>query len=163
MFSEVIFKKSKELLNLCRSAGYLLATAESCTGGLVAGCLTEIPGSSDVVERGFICYSNESKIEQLGVTAELIDTFGAVSAEVAGAMANGAINRSHANLALSITGIAGPGGETKNKPVGLVYLGTSLKAGSVNVIRQEFVGDRQSVRVQAVETALDLMLKRLSI
>ncbi len=164
MFSSELIVKTQELLQLCREAEYLLATAESCTGGLIAGCLTEVPGSSDVVERGYVCYSNAAKIEQLGVDAALIDRHGAVSAEVAAAMADGAIDRSQATLAVSVTGIAGPGGGgTPDKPVGLVYLGTALRSGTSSVVRQIFVGDRRTVRLATVEKAIDLMLQRLQI
>ena len=161
MFSHELTGKAQKLLHLCRTAGQMIVTAESCTGGLIAGCLTEIPGSSDVVERGYVCYSNAAKTEQLGVEAELIDRHGAVSAEVADAMANGALQRSLATLAVSVTGIAGPEGGTPNKPVGLVYLGMALKSGKSSVVRHVFEGDRRTVREATIEKALDLMLQRL--
>ena len=119
MFSLDLLIRAEALLGAYRQTGLRLVTAESCTGGLVAGCLTEIAGSSDVVERGFVTYSNASKQEVLGVSAEVIDRLGAVSAEVALAMAEGALARSRAQVAVSITGIAGPGGATTDKPVGL--------------------------------------------
>ena len=161
MFSSILLSKAQELLQACRTAGHLIVSAESCTGGLIAGCLTEIPGSSDVVERGFVCYSNAAKAEQLGVSAEMIDMHGAVSPEVAGEMASGALRYSHASLAVSVTGIAGPGGGTSDKPVGLVYFGTALKSGGASVERHIFKGDRQTVRELTVEMALDIMLLRL--
>src|SRR5579859_645072 len=109
------------VLDACRAKRLRLATAESCTGGMVAAALTDIAGSSDVVERGFVTYSNEAKTELLGVPSEMIAAHGAVSAQVATAMVQGALARAPVELAVSITGIAGPGGATKGKPVGLVY------------------------------------------
>src|ERR1700685_1989219 len=111
------------VLDACRRAHLTLATAESCTGGMVAAALTDIAGSSDVVERGFVTYSNAAKNELVGVPADLIERHGAVSAEVAAAMAEGALAHAPVDLAVSVTGIAGPGGATPTKPVGLVYLG----------------------------------------
>jgi len=142
-----------------RERGWRLATAESCTGGLVAACLTEIPGSSEVVERGFVTYSNEAKHELLGVSLELLGMYGAVSAEVAEAMAIGALAHAHADVAISLTGIAGPGGATATKPVGLVYLGLALRDGSrpPQTYREWFHGDRATVRRFASERALTLL------
>ena len=112
---------SRSLLDLCRSRKLTIATAESCTGGLVAGALTDIPGSSDVIDRGFVTYSNDAKRTMLGVKATTLDSFGAVSKETATAMAIGALEKAGVDLAVSITGIAGPGGATPGKPVGLVH------------------------------------------
>ena len=123
MFDERLLREAESLLEACRTRGLKLATAESCTGGLIAALLTEIPGSSDVVERGFVTYSNEAKSEELGVPADLIAAHGAVSEPVARAMAEGALAHSHADLAVSVTGVAGPGGGSAAKPVGLVHLG----------------------------------------
>ena len=145
------------LLERYRKAGRRLATAESCSGGMVAARLTDIAGSSDVVERGFVTYSNESKIELLGVSAELLGHYGAVSAQVARAMAEGALARSRADIAISITGIAGPGGAVPGKPVGLVYLGIACKGRETRVERQHFEGDRQAVRASALDRALELL------
>ena len=145
------------LLERYRKAGRRLATAESCTGGMVAARLTDIAGSSDVVERGFVTYSNESKIELLGVSAELLGHYGAVSAQVARAMAEGALAHSRADIAISITGIAGPGGAVPGKPVGLVYLGVASKGHETRVERQHFEGDRQAVRAAALDRALELL------
>ena len=125
-----LVREAAELLDACRSRGLKIATAESCTGGLIAAILTEVPGSSDVFERGFVTYSNEAKTEQLGVLAELIEKHGAVSGEVAQAMANGALGHSRADIAIAVTGVAGPGGGTKAKPVGLVHL-AAARRGSV--------------------------------
>jgi nicotinamide-nucleotide amidase len=145
------------LLERYRKAGRRLATAESCTGGMVAARLTDIAGSSDVVERGFVTYSNESKIELLGVSAEQLGHYGAVSAQVARAMAEGALAHSRADIAISITGIAGPGGAVPGKPVGLVYLGLASKGRETRVERQHFDGDRQAVRAAALDRALELL------
>jgi len=145
------------LLDRYRKAGRRLATAESCTGGMVAARLTDIAGSSDVVERGFVTYSNEAKIELLGVSTELIQHYGAVSAQVARAMADGALAHSRADIAISITGIAGPGGAVPGKPVGLVYLALAAKGRDTRVERQHFDGDRQAVRSAALERALELL------
>ncbi len=145
------------LLERYRKAGRRLATAESCTGGMVSARLTEIAGSSDVVERGFVVYSNESKVELLGVSAEQLGHYGAVSVQVARAMAEGALARSRADVAISITGIAGPGGATARKPVGLVYLGVASKGRETRVERQHFTGDRAAVRAAALERALELL------
>jgi nicotinamide-nucleotide amidase len=141
-----------------RHAGVKLATAESCTGGGIAAALTDIAGSSDVFERGFVVYSNEAKTELLGVPAPLIAKHGAVSQEVAAAMAEGALARSHADLAISVTGIAGPGGGTPTKPVGLVYIGRARRGAVPAVERHVFAGDRAAVRGATVKRALELLL-----
>ena len=145
------------LVERYRRAGRRLAVAESCTGGLVAARLTDIAGSSDVVERGFVTYSNESKVELLGVPADLLQHYGAVSAQVARAMADGALAHSRADVAVSITGIAGPGGATPGKPVGLVYLALARKGSETRVERLHFDGDRQAVRAGALESALEFL------
>lgn len=143
---------------LSREHGLMIATAESCTGGIVAGALTEIAGSSSVLDRGFVTYSNEAKQEMLGVDRALIDTHGAVSEEVARAMADGALEHSNAGLAVSITGIAGPGGATASKPVGLVWFGVARTGQAVRTVREEF-GElgRSQVRERAALTALGLL------
>ncbi len=158
MFDDAIKDRAVAVLDRYRSEGLKLATAESCTGGLIAASLTEIAGSSDVVERGFVTYSDEAKTELLGVPAALIADRGAVSAEVAEAMAEGALAQSHADAAVSVTGIAGPGGGTAEKPVGLVYLGACLRGGDPRHLRRVFPGNREAVRRAALEEALDLAL-----
>ena len=140
-----------------RRAGTKLATAESCTGGAIAAALTDVAGSSDVFERGFVVYSNEAKTELLGVPAALIAKHGAVSEEVASAMAAGALAHSHADMVVSVTGIAGPGGGTPAKPVGLVYIGCARRGGATSVERHVFAGDRAAVRAATVERALEFM------
>ena len=141
----------------CRKRGWRVATAESCTGGLVAAALTAIAGSSDVVERGFVTYSNAAKIESLGVPAETIAAHGAVSAQTTAAMARGAVARTPVDLAVSITGIAGPRGGTPLKPVGLVYLGVARRDGACRVERRVFPGDRGEIRQAALVEALQML------
>ena len=145
------------VLQLCRARGLTLATAESCTGGLIAAALTEIAGSSDVVERGFVTYSNAAKTELLGVPQALIARHGAVSGEVAAAMAEGALAHAPVDLAVSVTGIAGPGGATPGKPVGLVWFGLARRGAPATAERLVFPGDRADVRRAAVARALALL------
>jgi nicotinamide-nucleotide amidase len=152
-----MLKKAEATLEAYRRTGAMIAAAESCTGGLILGCLTEIAGASDVVERGFIVYSNEAKTELLGVSPELIATNGAVSEAVARAMAHGALSRSRATVAVSATGIAGPGGATEAKPVGLVHLAAVRRDGAIAHVREVFSGDREAIRMAAVEVAIDLL------
>jgi len=150
---------SERLLIALADRGLKLVSAESCTGGMIAAALTTLPGASDVFERGFITYSNEAKTELLGVPAELIEAHGAVSAQVAQAMAAGALNHSRADLAVSVTGIAGPGGGSPEKPVGLVYIGIADKQGAATSFRHQFTGDRTEVRRQTVEAAFAHLLQ----
>jgi nicotinamide-nucleotide amidase len=150
---------SESVLSACREARLKLVTAESCTGGLVAAALTDIAGSSDVVERGFVTYSNQAKSELLGIPAAMIAAHGAVSAQVATAMVQGALSRAPVDLAVSVTGIAGPGGATPGKPVGLVYFGIARKGGVARVERHTFHGDRAAIRAAATERALELLLE----
>jgi nicotinamide-nucleotide amidase len=145
------------LLALYRARHLRLATAESCTGGMIAAALTDIAGSSDVVERGFVTYSNEAKTEMLGVPAELIAKFGAVSEQVAREMAAGALRHSRADVSVAVTGIAGPGGGSKEKPVGLVYLAVARKGGETRCERKVFPGDRAAIRRLTVARALELL------
>ena len=153
---------SETVLGICREARLRLATAESCTGGMVAAALTDIAGSSDVVERGFVTYSNEAKTELLGVPAPMIAAHGAVSAQVATAMAQGVLARAPVDLAVSVTGIAGPGGATSGKPVGLVYFGIMRKGGECRVERHNYQGERAAIRSAATERALELLLEAAS-
>jgi len=149
---------AKRVLNLCRARGLHVATAESCTGGLVAAALTEIAGSSDVVDRGFVTYSDDAKRAMLGVPAATLKRFGAVSAQTAKAMAAGALKNSRADLAVSITGIAGPGGGSKQKPVGLVYFAAAGRDGR-RIARKRLYGKigRRQVRQRSVAEALALV------
>lgn len=145
---------------LLQGGGLLLVTAESCTGGGVAQAITEIAGSSEWFERGFVTYSNLSKTEMLGVPAALIAQHGAVSEEVAAAMAEGALASSHAHIALSTTGIAGPGGGVPGKPVGTVCFGWAVRHRTFTE-RLVYAGDRQAVRQQSIERALQGLLRFL--
>jgi nicotinamide-nucleotide amidase len=149
---------ARDLLAAMEARRMTLATAESCTGGLIAAALTAIAGSSSVVTRGYVTYSNEAKTEMVGVPAALFGTVGAVSEDVARAMAEGALRASGADLALSCTGIAGPGGATPGKPVGLVFIGCAAKraAGPAQVARHVFPGDRAAVRAATVAEAFAL-------
>ena len=158
MFPPALFDRAAALLDAYRARNWRIATAESCTGGLVAGLLTEIAGSSDVVERGFVTYSNEAKTELVGVPAALIAAHGAVSEPVARAMAEGALARADAHAAVAITGIAGPGGATATKPVGLVHFGLAAKDRPTRHLERRY-GDlgRGAVRLAAVEDALALL------
>ena len=157
MFSEELVASAQSLLALYRQAGMRLATAESCTGGLVAALLTEVAGSSDVVERGFVTYSNEAKIEMLGVSQETLAAHGAVSGETAKEMALGALAHSRADVAVSITGIAGPGGATASKPVGLVHLAAARDGRVLQAVHDVFPGDRDAVRLAALMQAVRLL------
>lgn len=154
-------RRARDVLEACRAAGLRLATAESCTGGLIAGCLTEIAGSSDVVDRGFVTYSNDAKTEMIGVPAALIERVGAVSEEVARAMAEGALARANADISVAVTGIAGPGGATETKPVGLVHLATARKGRETRHERRVFDGDRATVRLATVDVALEMLKAQL--
>jgi nicotinamide-nucleotide amidase len=151
-------KRAEEIVRLYSERGLKIVTAESCTGGLIAGCLTAIAGSSAVLERGFVTYSNEAKIELLSVPAELIASLGAVSAETAAAMAHGALAHSRADMALSVTGIAGPGGGGPDKPVGLVHFACALRDDKPKLVQKRFgeIG-RAAIRQKSVEVALDLL------
>jgi nicotinamide-nucleotide amidase len=162
MFPESVIDLAKNLLEDARAGGLHIATAESCTGGLIAAALTEIAGSSDVVDRGFVVYSNRAKTELLGVPPELIEQQGAVSEQVARAMAEGALKQSTAQLSVSVTGIAGPGGATPGKPVGLVHL-AAAREGHTTLHAECRFGDvgRSEVRMRSVEEALKLLLQIL--
>lgn len=162
MFSEKVTDLAKVVLGKANAAGVMVATAESCTGGLVAAALTEISGSSSVVDRGFVTYSNEAKMQMLGVRAETLQAYGAVSEPTAREMAAGAVAHSNASVAVSITGIAGPGGASENKPVGLVHFAATKLDGTVLHVERRF-GDlgREHVRAAALEQALSLLEEAL--
>jgi nicotinamide-nucleotide amidase len=160
-FPEETLDLARRLLAGCEARGWHLATAESCTGGLIIACLTELPGSSSVVERGYVTYDNRAKGEILGVPAALFERVGAVSEEVARAMAEGALSRARVDLAIAVTGIAGPGGATPTKPVGLVHLAVARRDGPTLAARELFPGDRRAVRVASVDAALTLALAAL--
>ena len=157
MFDPETLVLAEAVLAACRACGWHLATAESCTGGLVAAALTAIAGSSDVVERGFVTYSNEAKVELLGLPWDTISQHGAVSAQTAAAMARGAVARAGVDLAVSVIGVAGPGGGTPQKPVGLVYLGVARRDGACRVERRLFPGNRTEIRQSALVEALEML------
>jgi nicotinamide-nucleotide amidase len=158
MFPPDLIARAAELVARYRAAGLMAATAESCTGGLIAGLLTEIPGSSHMLERGFVVYSNAAKQELLGVPAETLVKHGAVSEQTAVAMAEGALRASRAEVAVSVTGIAGPDSGTATKPVGLVHF-ASARRGKPTIAREERFGaiGREEVRLASVQIALDLL------
>lgn len=154
--------QATDVLNACRKRGIMIATAESCTGGLIAGALTDIAGSSDVVDRGFVTYSNEAKHEMIGVPLALINRVGAVSKEVAIAMAEGALAHSCADISIAVTGIAGPGGGSDEKPVGLVHIASARK-GHTTLHQECRFGEksRTDIRHETVIAALALVLEAL--
>jgi nicotinamide-nucleotide amidase len=158
MFPPDLIARAADLVARYKAAGLMAATAESCTGGLIAALLTEIPGSSNMLERGFVVYSNAAKQELLGVLAQTLTKHGAVSGETAVAMAEGAVRASLADVAVSVTGIAGPDGGTAAKPVGLVHFACARRGGPI-VTREERFGDigRDGVRLASVRVGLDLL------
>lgn len=158
-FPPALIDEAMSLLTDFRARGLKIATAESCTGGLVAALLTEIPGSSDVVERGFVVYSNEAKAEMLGVDPAVIAARGAVSEEVAAALALGVLEKSRADISVSITGVAGPGGGSAEKPVGLVWFGCARRGGALVTVERRFGPlAREAIRLAAVNQALSLAM-----
>lgn len=161
MFAPPVLARAQAIIDAATTAGLRVRTAESCTGGLVAAALTAVAGSSSAVDRGFVTYSNAAKTALLGVPDEMLESHGAVSEPVARAMALGATRREADVLAVSITGIAGPGGGSEPKPVGLVWFGVAL-GDQVQAVEKRF-GDlgRDGVRAAALDTALDLLLQRL--
>lgn len=162
LFPAGICTKANTILDACKRHGTHVATVESCTGGLLGAVLTELPGSSRMFTHGFITYANEAKTEMVGVSSELIKTHGAVSERVARAMAEGALNSSSADLAVSITGVAGPDGGTADKPVGTVHFACAMKGKSTLHRHQHFTGDRSAIRLAAVDYALDIIIAELT-
>jgi nicotinamide-nucleotide amidase len=161
-FPEASIELARRVLGACERRGWHLATAESCTGGLIIGCLTEIPGSSSVVVRGYVTYDNRAKTEVLGVPTSLFERVGAVSEEVGRAMAEGALARAGVDLAIAVTGIAGPGGATPTKPVGLVHLAVARDGAPTLHTHAVFPGDRAAIRLASVDAALELALRALA-
>ena len=157
MFPEDLTRQAAALIELCRSKSLMLATAESCTGGLIAGLITSVAGSSDVFDAGFVTYSNDAKSRMIGVPPELISRHGAVSEAVARAMAEGALAHSEADVAVAVTGVAGPGGGSAAKPVGLVHCATARR-GHATVHRELRLGDigRDAVRLETVRVAVEM-------
>lgn len=146
------------LLDVCSGKSLKIATVESCTGGMLAAYLTAVSGSSTVVERGFVAYSNAAKTETVGVEPALIEQHGAISAVVAEAMARGSLERAPVDLTAAITGVAGPGGGTAAKPIGLVYIAVAARDGSLEVRENHFPGDRNAVRSASVQVALEMLM-----
>lgn len=161
MIDDAILAQAAALVERCRAAGLMVATAESLTSGLIAATLTAIEGSSAVVDRGFVTYSNAAKHEMLGVPLAMIAAHGAVSEPVARAMAEGALARSRAQLTVAVTGVAGPGGGTVEKPVGLVWFGCARAGQPTVTARQVLAGDRAAVRRATVAQALAMLAARL--
>ena len=162
MFSPEQLDLARRVLDRCRARKMMLATAESCTGGLIAACLTEIAGSSDVVDRGFVTYSNEAKQADLGVDPDLVMKHGAVSEPVARAMAEGAIKRSRAAIAVSCSGVAGPGGGSVDKPIGLVHIACAQSGrATIHLPRRYGNIGRSPIRLKTLEDALTLVLRQL--
>ncbi|MBM3551989.1 MAG: CinA family protein [Alphaproteobacteria bacterium] len=164
MDQNTIYVNTKNLLDAARAKGLRVATAESCTGGLVAAALTDIAGASDVFERGFVTYSNEAKRDMLGVPWPLIERHGAVSAEVARAMALGAIDRSDADVAVAVTGVAGPGGGSVEKPVGLVHFACASRGGEATHVERRFGPlSRADIRAASVAQALEMLIEAVAL
>ena len=163
LFPAEMLRHAETVLQQLRARGMTLATAESCTGGLVSALLTEIAGSSDVFTHGYITYANAAKTAMVGVSESMLRTYGAVSEEVARAMAEGAMKTSGATLAVATTGIAGPSGATANKPVGLVHLACARAGFPTLHLAQRFSGDRSTVRMQAVTAVLELVQRQLAV
>jgi len=160
-FSKESLDLAAEIIVACSKKDLRLATAESCTGGLISACLTEVSGSSAVIDRGFVTYSNEAKQDLLGVPSLLIEQYGAVSKEVACAMAQGARMRAGVDLAVAVTGIAGPTGGSANKPVGLVHRALSF-GGDVDHVGEIFAGQRRDVREATLRAVLEDMIKAIT-
>ena len=162
MMQEKLNLMAEQVAHLLRKAGLRMATAESCTGGWIAKTCTDLAGSSEWFECGFVTYSNEAKQGMIGVSADTLEQYGAVSEQVAAEMAQGAVVRSLAEVSVSVTGIAGPGGATENKPVGMVCFGWAIPGQPVKTETTRFDGGREAVRAQTVEYALRVLVCRLS-
>ena len=157
MYPEILYVMAEDLLQACEAKDLRLALAESCTGGLIGGLITSVPGSSAVFDRGLVSYTNPSKGEMLGVPAYVFMEDGAVSEVCARAMAEGALDNSHANLSASVTGIAGPGGGSDDKPVGRIHIAVAREGFETLHEEHNFDGDRGRVRIQAVESVMRLL------
>lgn len=161
LFDDILMQKAETLLAQCRARSWRVSAAESCTGGLLAALLTEIPGSSAVIGRSFITYSNRAKHEILGVPVEVLQSEGAVSEAVVRAMAEGVLERTTAHLTIGISGVAGPGGGTPEKPAGFVCMATATEGGTMHATRRFGDIGRTAVRLATIDNALDMMLARL--
>jgi nicotinamide-nucleotide amidase len=162
LFDQTVLDLARSVLQRCRQLQMRLVTAESCTGGLIAGCLTAVPGASDVFDRGYVTYSNAAKTALLRVPTDLLARTGAVDEQVARAMAEGALQESGTDVAVAVTGIAGPDGGSVQKPVGLVHFAAARRAAATLHERHVFPGDRDAVRAATVATALHLLARRLA-
>ena len=162
MFSLQLLSLARDVVKVCEVNKFYLSTAESCTGGLIAGCITEIPGASDILHYGLVAYANEAKTNLLGVKKDVLLQFGAVSEEVSKQMAEGALALSNANISVSVTGIAGPDGGTKKKPVGLVHFSIARRNKNTFHDCEVFEGNRSEIRMQTVEKALELIIRTMN-
>ncbi len=163
MFSNQLTALAGEVISACKRENLRLATAESCTGGLIAGCLTAVSGASDILQHGFVTYSNQAKSQLLNVSIDLLIEHGAVSEEVSRAMAEGALAGEQVDISVSVTGIAGPGGGSDEKPVGLVHVSAARTGRETLHQRAIFEGDRNEVRLQTIEAAFQLLLRQIAI
>lgn len=161
MFEPALLESGKAAIEASRAAGVRIVTVETCTGGLVSGCLTSVPGSSEVFERGFVLYHSSAKATGLGVPEAVARQHGAVSAEVTEALAQGGLSHSTAGVSVAVTGYAGPGGGNDRDPVGTCYIAAGRSGSDIVVQRHQFAGDRQAVRAAAVKAALDLIVEVL--
>jgi len=152
-----LFELAEQLGRLLKANGKTIATAESCTGGWIAQTITEVPGSSAWFDRGFVTYSNAAKVQMLGVSPQTLEQYGAVSAETATEMVTGALAHSGADVAVAVTGIAGPDGGTQDKPVGTVFIAWAPKSGAAKVVKKQFTGNRRQIREQTVKNAIEGM------
>lgn len=152
-----LFELAEQLGRLLKAGGKKITTAESCTGGWIAQTITDVPGSSAWFDRGFVTYSNAAKVQMLGVSPQTLKDYGAVSAEIAAEMAAGALAHSDANIAVAVTGIAGPDGGTPEKPVGTVFIAWADKNGAAKVVKKQFIGNRRQIREQTVRSAIEGM------
>jgi len=160
-FSEDINILAKTIIKKCKILNYRISVAESCTGGLIAACLTDIPGASKIFDRGYVTYSDNSKVKELKVSNYIIDNYGAVSQNTAISMSEGALKESEADISLSVTGIAGPDGGTKEKPVGLVFISISNKQSKTIVKKYLVKGNRKEIRYRTIINALKLLEKKI--
>jgi nicotinamide-nucleotide amidase len=163
MFSSKLIDLAEDVISTCQNNNLQLATAESCTGGLIAGCLTAVSGASDVLHYGYVTYTNQAKINILGVSASILREHGAVSELVSRTMADGALKSGDANIAVSVTGIAGPSGGSDKKPVGLVHIAVARTDYETLHERHLFEGDRQAIRQQTIAAALELLLSQVAL
>jgi len=163
VFPDALLQKATAILAVCKQQGFTIATAESCTGGLLSSLLTELPGSATMFTHGFITYANEAKSDMLGVSADVIQEHGAVSEPVARAMAEGALKNAHANLAIAITGIAGPDGGSDAKPTGTVHFACAVNGKATTHQMHVFTGERSKIRLTAVEMALNIIGSELKL